>query len=467
MDSSLIDKISLTRLLSHAQVGVVIHDWEGGLAYANPVAESLLRLTPDKRAWSPSSSPTWHFVDEQLRRLPAEAFPVQRVRRSGQPLQAEVLGLIDERGPLPVWFRVDAYCETPGQGRCGWIVVTFVDISAQKYRFAAEDILRNTADVIIVTEAADIDEPLGPKIVYVNKAFELLSGYGASEVIGETPRILQGKDTCPLARQRIRAALLRREPVRETLLNYSKTGHPYWLDMNIMPLLNRFGEVTHFAAIERDVTAERFRAELLEQKNLDLKRLKAQLEDMVQRKTDELRASNLALAHLAYRDALTGLANRRHFFDHAEQQRSLARRVGGCLLMGMVDVDHFKQINDGHGHAVGDLVLVAIACCLGSFFRQEDAHGRIGGEEFAFLVILPEAGHGLALGERLRGAIEALHIPLATGQPLRVTASIGLSLLDAPDDLPLTTLLDRADQAMYTAKQAGRNRVVCWQQGAA
>jgi diguanylate cyclase (GGDEF)-like protein/PAS domain S-box-containing protein len=460
MDTSLIEQISLTRLLAHAQVGVVIHDWDAHIAYANPVAERLLRLTEEKRRLSAEQPTLWHFVDERLRRLAPEEFPVQRVRRSGQSLRGEIMGLIDERGPLPVWFSIDAYCEAPEQGQGGWIVVTFVDISSQKYRFAAEDILENTSDVIIVTEAGDIDEPLGPKIVYVNKAFEQLSGYTASEVLGDTPRILQGKDTCPLARQRIRAALQRHEPVRETLLNYSKTGHPYWLDMNIMPLANRFGDVTHFAAIERDVTAERFRVELLGQKNQDLKRLKSQLQDMVQRKTEELRASNQALEQLAFRDALTGLANRRHFFDRAEQQRSLARRLGGRLVMGMVDVDHFKRINDSHGHAVGDQVLIEIARCLGMFFRQEDAYGRIGGEEFAFLAILPDAGMGVLLGERLRQAIAGLRVPLPDGATLTITASIGLSDLDPEEGLPLVALLDRADQAMYRAKQAGRNRVV-------
>jgi diguanylate cyclase (GGDEF)-like protein len=123
-------------------------------------------------------------------------------------------------------------------------------------------------------------------------------------------------------------------------------------------------------------------------------------------------------------------------------------------------VDHFKCINDSHGHAVGDQVLMEIARCLGLFFRQEDAVGRIGGEEFAFLVILPDAGTGVLLGERLREAIAGLRVPLPDGATLTLTASIGLSDLDPEEGLPLVALLDRADHAMYRAKQAGRNRVM-------
>jgi PAS domain S-box-containing protein len=119
--------------------------------------------------------------------------------------------------------------------------------------FSIGDIVRSTNDIVIVTEAHPLEEP-GPRIVYVNDAFTRLTGYTREEVLGKTPRILQGPDSGPDSRAIIKAALKNQEAVRTTIVNYSKSGRKYWLDINIIPLKNSEGEVTHFAAIERDLT---------------------------------------------------------------------------------------------------------------------------------------------------------------------------------------------------------------------
>jgi PAS domain S-box-containing protein len=119
--------------------------------------------------------------------------------------------------------------------------------------FLIEDVVRFANDIVIVTEAQPLDEP-GPRIVYVNEAFSKLTGYTLEEVLGKTPRILQGPDSDPRAKADIRAALEKKEPIRTSIVNYSKSGIKYWLDINIIPLKNEKGEVTHFAAIERDLT---------------------------------------------------------------------------------------------------------------------------------------------------------------------------------------------------------------------
>ncbi|WP_455209658.1 PAS domain-containing sensor histidine kinase [Kaarinaea lacus] len=125
--------------------------------------------------------------------------------------------------------------------------------------FSLTDIIKHTNDVVIVTRADDIDPP-GPEIVYVNEAFTRLTGYKTSEVIGKNPRLLQGPKTCRETTARIREALLNQEPVRAEIINYSKSGEEYWLELQIIPLKDHKGKVTHFAAIERDIT-ERHRAE--------------------------------------------------------------------------------------------------------------------------------------------------------------------------------------------------------------
>jgi two-component system sensor histidine kinase/response regulator len=128
--------------------------------------------------------------------------------------------------------------------------------------FAFADIIQAANDIIIVT-TADLDPP-GPRIVYVNAAFTALTGYTADEVIGRSPRLLQGPGTSADAVAAIKAALRAGRPIRQTVLNYDKAGTEYWLDLRIMPLRDAAGFITHFAAIQRDVSAERRRMDDLE-----------------------------------------------------------------------------------------------------------------------------------------------------------------------------------------------------------
>jgi len=114
--------------------------------------------------------------------------------------------------------------------------------------------LDNAKDIIVITEATPLDKP-GPRIVYANQAFYDLTGFTPEETIGNDPRMLQGKDTDRATLDRVRAALKAHEPIRVEVVNYTKSGQSYWLDMIIAPLRNPEGEVTHFAAIERDITA--------------------------------------------------------------------------------------------------------------------------------------------------------------------------------------------------------------------
>lgn len=114
--------------------------------------------------------------------------------------------------------------------------------------------LDSAQDIVLITEAEPLDRP-GPKIVYANQAFYDLTGYTPEETIGNDPRMLQGEATDRAALDRIRAALVAREPVRVEVVNYAKSGQPYWLDLVIVPLRDPAGKVTHFAAIQRDITA--------------------------------------------------------------------------------------------------------------------------------------------------------------------------------------------------------------------
>lgn len=158
---------------------------------------------------------------------------------------------------------------------------------------------------------------------------------------------------------------------------------------------------------------------------------------------------------LATTDGLTGIANRRHFTELAQRHVRTAQRNHRPLSALMLDIDHFKRVNDTHGHATGDEVIKTVARILVNHLRDHDIVGRLGGEEFA--AIMPEMhGDPTEAADRLRAAVQAATSPGRSG-PVSVTISLGLAELK-PDDT-LETLLSRADEALYRAKQQGRNQV--------
>lgn len=162
----------------------------------------------------------------------------------------------------------------------------------------------------------------------------------------------------------------------------------------------------------------------------------------------------------AFGDYLTGLANRRAFFEAAEQELTRSMTVPRPTAVIAIDADHFKAINDRYGHPGGDAVLQHLAAILGETFREVDVVARIGGEEFAVLLPSTDLPRAAVVAERLRSAV-ASQIVHFDGQRIRYTVSAGVASL-ADGDGGIDLLLKRADQALYAAKRAGRNRVERW-----
>lgn len=165
------------------------------------------------------------------------------------------------------------------------------------------------------------------------------------------------------------------------------------------------------------------------------------------------------LCELSLKDPLTGLANRRHFHHVLNREIDVVARSGDHALLLMLDIDHFKKVNDTYGHLAGDQVLQAVAQCLATCVRPMDTVARYGGEEFA--VILPgcQVTFGKIVAERIRETIASLTIAAAPLVSIQVTVSIGGAY--APEWVRSTTTLwtDRADTLLYRAKSEGRNRV--------
>lgn len=179
----------------------------------------------------------------------------------------------------------------------------------------------------------------------------------------------------------------------------------------------------------------------------------------LRRQKAELAQALEQIRQLATHDDLTGLLNRRAMLDRMQLEQRRSLRSGSPLLIAQLDIDHFKAVNDTHGHAAGDLVLQSFADTVRRNVRDTDVLARWGGEEFVLLLCDTPAADAVALMERLRQAVQAMQVPVAQGgQPITVTVSIGLARHTPAD--PLAGTLERADRALYAAKAGGRNRVV-------
>ncbi|WP_159084301.1 GGDEF domain-containing protein [Dongshaea marina] len=295
----------------------------------------------------------------------------------------------------------------------------------QRFNFNFEAIVHNARDVIVVTKAAPLDDP-GPEIVYVNHAFTQLTGYSFQESVGQNPRFLQrDDDICQETRDKIRQALKQQVAIQATLKNYSKSGRAYWLDMNIIPLRDESGQVTHFAAIERDVTEQK----LIEEQ----------------------------LQFLATTDPLTGLLNRRAFEERLNDEHSRFTRKREYYSVLMIDVDKFKPINDIYGHAAGDQALREIAQTFQGELRLHDSAARIGGDEFCILLPFSRYQDARKVAEKLKSAVNQLHVQNSTDRT-QLGISIGIAQAEEKD-INFSDTLRRADKALFKVKRSGRNGI--------
>ncbi|MGD9645773.1 MAG: diguanylate cyclase [Pirellulales bacterium] len=185
------------------------------------------------------------------------------------------------------------------------------------------------------------------------------------------------------------------------------------------------------------------------------------LQERLRRKNSELQIANQQLVELAITDPLTGLLNRRAFQEEAHKRWQQAEWAAGTINCLMIDIDHFKRINDTFGHAAGDAVICTVAQTLKAHLRTNDILCRFGGEEFCALLVNATPSIGRRVAERLRETIAQLTLPgLPAG--LRCTISVGLAS-GACHATTLEAFLEWADQALLRAKRAGRNRVICYE----
>ncbi len=281
-----------------------------------------------------------------------------------------------------------------------------------------ENLLHAVRDVVVVTTAEPFDSP-GPVILYANAAILEHTGYQVNEVLGRSPRLLQGPDTDPEMRAQFRRHLQDWDSFSLELLNYRKDGSTFWSEIAVTPLQDDNGWYTHWVAVQRDVTARHLNVRALEEQ--------------------------------ALLDAVTGLPNRRALGDRIALALGRLKREEGQLAVLFCDLNHFKQVNDTHGHDMGDALLMTIAQRLRAALRPEDTVVRLGGDEF---VIVCEGIQGEASALQMVKRLQSLlgQAIEQNGVVLHPSMSVGIALNDDPRLSP-HELVRRADVAMYRVKR--------------
>ncbi|MEO7106136.1 MAG: EAL domain-containing protein [Rhodoferax sp.] len=310
------------------------------------------------------------------------------------------------------------------------LVIVKEDVSDRKLRRADyaqtrhlhERALASSSNGVMITRS-DADDH---SIVYVNPAFERITGYGADEVMGLEGRFLVRDDLAQPDLEHIRSALREKREGSATLRNYRKDGSLFWNELHIAPVQDLAGSTTtHFVSIINDIS-ERVRYQH-------------------------------ALEYQANHDSLTGLANHNLLNDRIEQAVAWAKRHGHVMGVMLLDLDHFKLINDASGHSAGDALLKEVAQRLLACVRETDTVARLGGDEFVIILTdLPQPDDVDQIAEKI---LSTLSRPAeVAGRDVFVTASIGVSLYPRDGDHG-EILLRYADMAMYRVKEHGRNSV--------
>lgn len=261
----------------------------------------------------------------------------------------------------------------------------------------------------------------------VNAALCRITGYAAEDLRGTTRQALTHPDDLPrnleLAERLVRGEI---DSFRMEKRYIHRDGHHVWVDLSVTAVLDDEGACAYFIAQIQDITERR------------------QYEEHLQ--------------HLVDHDALTGLLNRRGFEREIERHMRHVEQFGDGGALLVIDLDHFKYVNDSMGHSSGDELIAAVARVLRDELEQADALARLGGDEFALLLPRATAAIAHATAERLGAAVRE-RIPGAQTGGVPVTASIGVAMIAAGDPLGAGAIVE-ADLAMYDAKEAGRDRVV-------
>ena len=320
------------------------------------------------------------------------------------------------------WFELSVARKRAVTGQGHTFIVLSRDISerhaAHLQGLLATNVFESSREGIMVTDPQH-------RIIRVNPALCRLSGYSADELLGQTPSILRSRQRSTDTYSSIEQALFARGYWQGETWNRHKDGSEYPLLLSVNAIRDDLGNILHYVSFHADISG--------------------------------LKASEAKLEHMAHHDALTGLGNRLLLHIRLEHALSRAQREGSGLALLMLDLDHFKDINDSFGHAIGDALLQQIATRLSQRIRGADTVSRLGGDEFTILIEeLDHPDDAAKLAEDITQLIEQT-IELPNGSEVAVGCSIGIALYPEHGN-SMAELLQQADAALYRAKAEGRGR---------
>ncbi len=419
----------LATILQSLGDGLIATDAHGTITLMNPVAEKLTGWARDE-AVGRHITEVFDIID--ARTGEAAVIPVMTVLRDGVSVSLVNHTVLRARdGALHHIADTAAPIRVSPEGPIEGVVLVFHDVSEQyRLREALTEserhyrTLANSGLALIWTSDAS------GQCNWFNEPWLRFTGRSLEQELGDG----WAEGVHPEDRERVletyRAAFSRREPFSMEYRLRHASGDYHWIIDNGNPIYAANGEFKGYLGYCLDIT--------------------------------ELKRAQAEIARLAYYDDLTGLPNRALFLDRLGQALSLARRNGEFGAVLFIDLDHFKRINDVHGHVVGDALLKELAHRLSHYLRDTDTVARSGGDEF--VVLLPELARtredagklALRVAEKLRASFET---PTAVGtETFRLGASIGITVFPK-DNEGVDDLIREADVAMYRAKERGRNRV--------
>lgn len=409
------------RLLGALGEGVYGVAQDGRCTFVNPAAVAMLGFSEAELLGKDSHALIHHHRPDGAP-YPEEDCPIFKTLQDGELRHTDEWFFKQDGTAFPVEMTVAAM---ERDGERNGVVVVFRDIGERDAAQARDRLLVSALEavangIVITDQEAHIE--------WVNRAFEHLTGFSREEAIGRRPAELvkSGVQEKPFY-ESMWKTIMAGETWRGEVVNKKKDGTLYDEELIIAPVLDGVGRIQHFVGIKQDISAR--------------KKLEAELQDM------------------ATTDPLTSLPNRRHFLAMLEKETARMQRSGqGSAALLMLDLDHFKLVNDNYGHAAGDKVLRCFAERVRDSLRKSDLAGRLGGEEFGVLLYDTDRQGAVEFAERLRERIESAETEVGDGSTLRITVSIGVTPLSGAD-VSADTALARADSALYRAKDAGRNRV--------
>ena len=429
-------KLDDTKWLEVIPDAVLITDAGGRIIYANQICHDLLGWLPNEL----EGKTIEQFVPERFSNHAASRANYMSAptrRPMGMGLELTILHRSGTEIPVDISLSPITLDNEPH------VVVALRDVGVHQ---AISERLRLLSVAVDSAASGVVITDRNGNIIWVNPAVCNMTGYRVDELIGQRPSILKSGHHNDKFYADLWSVITAGNTWQGAIINRRKDGSEYHEDQTIAPVRNRSGEITHFIAIKQDVT-KRVRAE---------QALRETRDELAQR-IIEVESLHEQLREQAVRDPLSNLFNRRYLDETLPRELARASRDGAHICLIMIDIDHFKGINDHYGHATGDEALVKLANILSSQSRVGDVVCRYGGDEFAVMLLSAKLEDGVHIAESWRQSFSST--ALNTSSTL-IYCTISVGVAEWIHGETASELFARADAALYLAKDNGRNRVV-------